>query len=187
MIARTGTLYTTLRSLRNRANNLKHGFRNVHSTASVHRTAKVSKDIRIEEYGFIGNDCHIGPGVTIGRYSMLAPRVAIVGDDHIVDDIGTPAQFSGRPAQRETIIGRDAWIGYGATIMRGVRIGEGAIVGAGAVVTKDVPDYEIWAGTPARSIRRRMNEADAKKHTAIINGTILEPTFAETQTVKTRP
>ncbi len=46
-------------------------------------------------------------------------------------------------------------IGAGAIILHGVRVGEGAIIGAGAVVTRDVPDYEIWAGVPARKIRER--------------------------------
>jgi acetyltransferase-like isoleucine patch superfamily enzyme len=54
-----------------------------------------------------------------------------------------------------TSIGADAWVGAGATVRGGVRIGHGAVVGAGAVVTRDVGDYEVVAGVPARRIRAR--------------------------------
>jgi hypothetical protein len=52
-------------------------------------------------------------------------------------------------------VGADAWIGAGATIRAGVTIGHGAVVGAGAVVTRDVEDYEVVAGVPARRVRMR--------------------------------
>jgi acetyltransferase-like isoleucine patch superfamily enzyme len=50
-------------------------------------------------------------------------------------------------------IGNKAWIGARAIILKGVNIGEGAVIGAGSVVTKDVPDWTIAAGNPARVIR----------------------------------
>jgi acetyltransferase-like isoleucine patch superfamily enzyme len=54
------------------------------------------------------------------------------------------------------VIGRDAFIGVNATILGGVqRIGDGAIIGTAAVVTKPVPDFEVWAGIPARKIGER--------------------------------
>ncbi|MFC0533662.1 DapH/DapD/GlmU-related protein [Phytohabitans kaempferiae] len=59
------------------------------------------------------------------------------------------------PAVGRTTIGADAWIGAGATIRAGVRIGVGAVVGAGAVVTRDVADYEVVVGVPARHLRPR--------------------------------
>lgn len=55
-------------------------------------------------------------------------------------------------------IGNDVWLGASATILDGVNIGDGAIIGAGAVVTKDVDDYAIVAGVPAKKIRYRFNE-----------------------------
>lgn len=55
------------------------------------------------------------------------------------------------------IIGNDVWIGQGVTIIKkhGIRIGNGAVIGAGTLVTKDVPDYAIVVGTPARIIKYR--------------------------------
>ena len=63
------------------------------------------------------------------------------------------------PAVGGTTIGADAWIGAGATIRGGLRIGHGAVVGAGAVVTRDVADFEVVAGVPARRIRMRFDDA----------------------------
>ena len=75
-----------------------------------------------------------------------APRVAIIGGDHLFDKPGTPIIFSGRPEMPTTIIEQDCWLGYASVIRAGVRIGRGAIIGANAVITRDVGPYEIWAG-----------------------------------------
>ena len=55
----------------------------------------------------------------------------------------------------ETIIGNDVWIGDGVIIMSGIKIGNGAVIGAGSIVTKDVDDYCIVAGNPAKFIKHR--------------------------------
>lgn len=55
--------------------------------------------------------------------------------------------------EQKVIIRDKAWIGFNSIILKGVTIGEGSIVGAGSVVTKDVPDWTIVAGNPARIIR----------------------------------
>lgn len=56
------------------------------------------------------------------------------------------------------VIGNDVWIGVGVLILPSVKIGNGAIIGAGAVVTKDVPDYAIVAGVPAKIIKYRFSK-----------------------------
>lgn len=53
----------------------------------------------------------------------------------------------------DIIVNDDAWIGAGAILMPGIKIGKGAIIGAGSIVTKDVADYVIVAGNPAKVIR----------------------------------
>ena len=61
------------------------------------------------------------------------------------------------------IIGNDVWIGYNALIIEGVKIGNGAVIGAGAVVTKDIPDFAVAVGTPAKVIKFRFGENEIKK------------------------
>ncbi len=56
------------------------------------------------------------------------------------------------------VIGPDVWIGHAAIIMPGVNIGTGAVIGSGAIVTKDVPNYAVVVGSPARVIKRRVDE-----------------------------
>lgn len=63
----------------------------------------------------------------------------------------------------EVVIGNDVWIGMRVIIMPGVKIGNGVVIGAGAVVTKDVPDFAIVGGVPAKIIRyRNSNEKDKR-------------------------
>ena len=58
----------------------------------------------------------------------------------------------------EVIIGNDVWIGMRVIIMPGIKVGNGVVIGAGAVVTKDVPDYAIVGGIPAKIIGERNHD-----------------------------
>ncbi|GAL77632.1 acetyltransferase [Algibacter lectus] len=60
-------------------------------------------------------------------------------------------------------VGNDVWIGMGAYIMPGVKIGNGAVIAANAVVTKNVDDYEVVGGVPAKHIRTKHNQEKIKK------------------------
>lgn len=128
---------------------------NTHSTFLVGGRAYISKDFSAEEYSYVGPRSEITGGVSLGRYSMIGPGVKIVGNDHVFLTVGTPIIFSGRPEFKNTLIGRDAWIGAGSIILAGIRVGDGAIVAAGSVVVKDVGDFEIVGGNPAKLIKKR--------------------------------
>ena len=65
--------------------------------------------------------------------------------------------------KERTCVGNDVWIGERATILSGLTIGDGAVIGGGSVVTKDVGPYEIWAGNPARFIRKRFDDETISK------------------------
>ena len=60
-----------------------------------------------------------------------------------------------RGTRAPIIIGCGAWLGVNVIVLHGVVIGDGAVIGAGAVVTQSVAAGEIWAGVPARQIRKR--------------------------------
>jgi acetyltransferase-like isoleucine patch superfamily enzyme len=144
------------------------GYRNIDDTCHMAFGSTISRDLKTGPSCFINSGCFIGPGVTLGRYALIGPRVAIVGADHVTDTPGTPMCFAGRPEPLFTVIGDDVWIGYGATLMAGVRIGAGAIVGAGAVVTEDVPDYEIHVGVPNRCVAVRFEGEDRTRHAQML-------------------
>ncbi len=105
-----------------------------------------------------GWDCHIGciNKIVIGSNVLFASRIYISDHFHGKTDRDYLEIF---PLERELvskgpiIIKNDVWIGEGVIIMPGVQIGKGSIVGANAVVTKDIPDYCIVAGVPARVIK----------------------------------
>ena len=152
----------------------RFGLKHVHSTFYMARGCLVASDLEASEYSFVNRGCIVGPKVKLGRYAMLGPNVAIVGNDHVTFKPGTPMIFSGRPVLKETVVEDDVWVGFGAIIMAGVRIGRGAIIGAGSVVTKSVPAYEIHAGVPARKIGERFPlEADRLRHDAMLEAPVV--------------
>ncbi len=71
------------------------------------------------------------------------------------------------PKKGDTVIGHDVWIGTEAMVMPGIRIGHGAIVAARAVVTRDVPDYAVVAGNPARVVKMRYGAEDVARLLAL--------------------
>ena len=85
-------------------------------------------------------------GITIDDDVMLAANVQLLSNNH--DEYDRQVLIC-KPIH----IKRGAWIGAGASILPGVTVGEYAIVGAGAIVTKDVPDYSVVVGSPARVVK----------------------------------
>ena len=92
--------------------------------------------------------------VTIGDNTIFGPGVSIHAENHNFSDLDKPIRKQGATRKGVTI-GNDCWIGSKAVILDGVNIGNHAIVAAGAVVTKDVPDYAIVGGVPAKLIKER--------------------------------
>lgn len=180
-MATTNSLRVMLRLWRNKLVLRQHRVSRVPGTTYVHSAAQVSRDLVCDDYVYIGPGCRVAPGVTIGRYTMLAGGVAVVGDDHVWDVPGVPVQFAGRPPQTRTHISDDVWIGDGALIMRGVSIGRGAIVAARAVVTKDVAAYAVVAGVPARQITERFDVQQRRLHDIMLDGPLVSPSFVEAQ------
>jgi maltose O-acetyltransferase len=109
----------------------------------------------------IGNDSDIGVNclacgpIKIGNDVMIAPDVIILTANHNFDRLDIPMRCQGGTLPRMVTIGDDVWIGTRALILPGIKIGKGAIIAAGAIVTKDVPEYAIVGGNPARVIKYR--------------------------------
>lgn len=112
-------------------------------------------------------------GVTLGRYTSVAPGVQVYLRDHPMDRLSMHPFFYNQDCgfvDSDTIgtgtlrIGHDAWLGANALILAGCRrIGNGAVIAAGSVVTHDVPDFAIVAGVPARLVRFRFSEQVREK------------------------
>lgn len=142
----------------------------IHPTCFIERGSDIHSDLVAGPYSYISSHCFVWPKVEIGPYTMLGPRVAIVGDDHVFSRPGIPMLFAGRPKLHRTVIGADVWIGCGAIVKTGVHVGRGAIIAAGAVVTHDVPEYEIHAGVPAKRIGQRFSsDAERALHSEMLD------------------
>ena len=95
--------------------------------------------------------------VEIGSNTIFGPNVSIHAENHNFSDIDKPIKLQG--ATRKGVkIGEDCWIGSKAVILDGVTIGSHSIIAAGAVVTKDIPEYSIAGGVPAKIIKMRKEE-----------------------------
>lgn len=124
------------------------------------------KNIRIYHNCFIGpvslsvgDNCNLGVNnficgkVKIGNNVSLGPNVNIPGANHIIE---TKESIRTSGAEMKgTIIEDEVWIGGNSSIIDGVTIGKGAVIGAGSVVTKDIPEYAIAIGSPAKVIKFR--------------------------------
>lgn len=93
-------------------------------------------------------------GVSIGDNTMFGPNVTVVGNNYRFDRLDIP-MCQQEKTSAGIRIGNDVWVGSGAIILDGVNIGDGVIVGAGAVVTRDIEEYQIVAGVPAKVIKDR--------------------------------
>ena len=111
----------------------------------------------------LGEELIIGDNVGIAANAFIAMRGKVtIGDNihaenHNFSDLDKPIRKQGATRKGVTI-GNDCWIGSKAVILDGVKIGNHAIIAAGAVVTKDVPNYAIVGGVPAKVIKLRKEE-----------------------------
>lgn len=121
--------------------------------------------ITVESNVKIGSFCSIAPGVHIGagnhEYTYVTTH-PILFDKYYERKLNLPKNSQKTNGLKDkdkiTTIGNDVWIGLNSIIKRGVKIGNGAIIAAGAIVVKDVPDYAIVGGNPARIIKYRTTD-----------------------------
>ena len=86
---------------------------------------------------------------------MMGPECMIYTSNHGMDRTDIPMWKQQSTEVEPVVIGNDVWIGARVIILPGVHIGDGCVIGAGSVVTKDVEEYTVVAGNPAKFIRKR--------------------------------
>lgn len=129
------------------------------------------------DFTYVGSNVHM-QYCTIGKYCSIAEDVRIGLGIHPLDLPSThPAFYSPQSQWKQYVqptipcdlveykpitIGDDVWIGTGAIVLDGVNIGAHSVIAAGAVVTKDVPEYAIVGGVPAKVLKFRKKEVNVK-------------------------
>ncbi len=110
-------------------------------------------DVTIGDYTRIGIHCTVIGPVCIGSHVNLAQGITVTALNHNFTDCSRRIDEQGISTQ-PVVIGDDVWIGANAVVLPGVTIGKHAVVAAGAVVTRDVPDYTLVGGVPAKVIKQ---------------------------------
>lgn len=127
------------------------------------------KNVLIDEGSTIGNYNYLGENVkvsstVIGNYCSIAPNSILGPGDHNLNNISTCVSVMEKTGisvdlvRKNCAIGNDVWIGANVIVLRGVKIGNGAVLAAGCVVNRDVPDYAVVGGVPAKILKYRFDE-----------------------------
>jgi len=111
----------------------------------------------------IGKGCRInGPTIAVTNKVIIGNRCRIAPEVYIMDgDFHAVENRLANGVSKPIIIEDDAWVATRAMVLKGVRIGRGAVVAAGSVVTRDVPDYTVVAGVPAKTIKKLSKSKEA--------------------------
>jgi UDP-2-acetamido-3-amino-2,3-dideoxy-glucuronate N-acetyltransferase len=161
----------------------------VHPSSIIDKGAKIGNDCKIWHWVHvsancqIGNDCilgqnvYIGPNVIIGNNVKIQNNVSVYEAVVIEDDvfcgpsmvftnvINPRSQINRKNQLKKTLVKKGTSIGANATIICGVTLGNFCFIAAGSVVTKDVDDFALMAGVPAKKI----GEVNEKGETIIYN------------------
>lgn len=157
-----------------------HKTADIHKTAKVNKTSSVWNWVKVRENAVVGKNCilakgvYIGKGVVVGNnvkiqnnvsiYEgvtieegvFIGPHVVFTNDKYpsAIDDQGKLKGDKDWKLEKTTVKS-GASIGANSTILPGITIGKFALIGAGSVVTKDVPDFALVYGNPAKLIKRK--------------------------------
>lgn len=128
--------------------------------------AVVGMNCKVGQNVFIDNNVTIGNGVKIQNNVSIYNGVSIdddvfIGPSVVFTNVTNPRSFIERKHEfKQTMVKRGASIGANATILCGITIGKYAMIGAASVVTKDVPDYALIVGNPAKQVSVVTREGD---------------------------
>lgn len=148
----------------------------VDNKSIINHKAKINRQVKVYQsnvgpYSYVGSKTEL-ICTDIGKFCSIAHRCTIGLGSHSMNKMSTSpiftaiknatghswASINNFQEFHNVLIGNDVWIGIEVIIMGGVRIGNGAIIGAGSIVTKDIPDYAIAVGVPAKVIKYRFEK-----------------------------
>ncbi|MEO8924557.1 MAG: acyltransferase [Caldimonas sp.] len=148
----------------------------IHPSAIVDEGAKVGAGTKVWHFTHIsagariGSHCSIGQGVYVGGQAVIGDRVKVQNNVSVYDGVtleddvfcgpsvvftnvyNPRAEVTRKHEYRSTRVRRGATLGANCTVVCGITIGEYAFIGAGAVVNRDVPDFALMVGVPARQV-----------------------------------
>ena len=148
----------------------------IHDTAIIDAGVSIGKNVSIWHFSHIISGSSIGDNCTLGQNVMVGPKVKIgdgckiqnnvsiyegieignnvfCGPSCVFTNVINPRAFINRKSEfKKTVVEDGATLGANCTIVCGVNIGKFALIGAGAVVTKDVDNYALFTGVPAKRV-----------------------------------
>lgn len=134
----------------------KRIFKSCGDNVTIHHNVlfNVGSNIEVGEGALLNRNTMLDDrdSIVIGPYTMVAAGVTIETHTHPFDDFTQPIAVAGRQG-RPVTVGPNTVLGYNSVVMAGVTIGERCLVGANSVVTKDVPDFTVVGGVPAKPIK----------------------------------
>ncbi|MFB6158103.1 MAG: CatB-related O-acetyltransferase [Candidatus Nanohalobium sp.] len=158
------------------------------NNSSISLSAKVFRGTELSSNSRIGPFCDVSPETEVGRWTNLTervitrgevnigsfcavgPEVWMQGHNHDLSRAAVQKRWQNKILENnyqsqngKVEIGDNVWIGARAIILPGVRISDHAVIGAGSVVTKDVEQFEVVGGSPAKHIRYRFNKKIREK------------------------
>jgi UDP-2-acetamido-3-amino-2,3-dideoxy-glucuronate N-acetyltransferase len=136
---------------------------NIWQFVVVLKNAQIGDNCNICSHCFIENDVVIGNNVTVKNGVYLWDGVSIennvfIGPNVTFTNDKYPRSKKHPTSFQKTILKQGSSIGAGSVILGGISIGENTMIAAGSVVTKDIPDNELWMGSPAKFIRKIDND-----------------------------
>lgn len=150
-------------------------FSHIMQNASIGKNCKIGQNVVISPNVVIGNNVKIQNNVSVYT-GVICEDDVFLGPSCVFTNVINPRSFIERKSEyKKTIVKKGASIGANATIVCGHNIGRYAFIGAGTVVTKDVPDYALVVGNPARLIGyvcqcgNKLNKVEGKYKCSLCN------------------
>lgn len=135
----------------------KRVFKSCGSNVSIHPDVRIIHPDKIS----VGNNvsihslCYIDGegGIVIGNNVSIAHNVSILSFNHTWEEVMSPIKYNPK-SYKSVLIADDVWIGCGSRLMAGVKISNRCIIASGSVVTKDCESHGLYAGIPAKLIKK---------------------------------